>query len=369
MRVLKSMDLIICSTPYQILTAINMKLSGILSDDCDLLVFNYFKDARSIAESIRHVNIFDDVKVSDTKIFLDKCLNGRYQRYFWNFYYISTCRRFTEKYGYLKEYDRVLYSFIDPSVVIMSKYYSKRNPNVEYVAFEDGLSDYYNSQVVMKPRWARIFNISDSVYKRKNIYMYSPNLAPSPNGKYKILKLPSPSESSELIKILNEVFSFPCEECITQRVIYFDQLPHARVGANDDFNIKVSDILFRICKQDVLVKVHPRRENNIYADKGLLCFPYQSVPFELCCLNMNIEQKIFITNISSACFMPKIIFDEEPTIVFLFDIEHDENKDTAVKSFLERFKNAYRNKDRLFFAKSFDEVEAILVKILEEKNV
>ena len=46
------MDLVICSTPYQIFTAINLKCSGLLSSDSDLIVFDYAAGIDSICDMI-----------------------------------------------------------------------------------------------------------------------------------------------------------------------------------------------------------------------------------------------------------------------------------------------------------------------------
>lgn len=359
------MDLIVCSTPYQIFTAINMKVSGVISSPCDMLILSYFSDADSIAHNIQSEGLFRKVKVSDTKKYLDKCLNQRYMRYLWNSFYYIRYKSFTKKYGFLQPYDRVYYSFVDPSVVIMSRYYSKVNSDVKYIGYEDGLSDYYNSQNHFMPRWAKWFKINDTVYKKKTVYLYSPSIAPASNGEYEIVKLPSPGKNKRLRRILNRVFQYYPETHIQQKILYFDQLPHARVGAEDEFNMRVAETLSRICADKCLVKIHPRRTNNFYKTEGIDCFPYQSVPFELCCMDMDIDDKIFITNISSACFMPKLIFNKEPFIIFLFNINHDADMDLDVQNFIKRFIASYKTPGKIFLVNSLEEMETVLVRLLE----
>ena len=359
------MELIICSTPYQIFTAINMREMGLISAQSDLLIFSYFVDANAVAARIREKELFQNVKVSDTRKYLDRCLKGGYRRCIWDSLYFITCKNFTKKYGYLSIYDKIYYSFIDPSIVIISKYYVQVNADVEFVGIEDGLSDYYNSQREIMPKWVRWFKVPKRVFMRNVLYLYSPALAPSGNGRYFVEKLPSPNNNEKLLHVLNYVFQYPSGMQIQQKVLYFDQLSHPRVGADDDFNISVTKILKEVCDNNCLVKIHPRRKYDIYHNIGIKHFPLQSVPFELCCLNLNIEDKIFITNISSACFMPKIIFNKEPYVIFLFDINHDTDHDKDVKSFLERFVDTYEMPEKIFFVDSLDEMKTVLMKLLE----
>ena len=140
------MDLVICSTPYQIFTAINLKCSGLLNSDSDLIVFDYAAGIDSICDRLKKENLFSCVRLSKTKDYFSKCTSGKVKGFLWTGYYLFLKKKFVERIAYIKKYDRIFYSFADPSIVIICDYFRKTYGNIEFVGFEDGLSNYYNKQ-------------------------------------------------------------------------------------------------------------------------------------------------------------------------------------------------------------------------------
>ncbi len=356
------MDLIICSTPYQLLTSVCLKLSKVLNDNTDLVIFSYFPGAENIKENIDRINIFKSVKISNVKTNLSRCQKGKCSKYIWNSLFYLDCKRYTTKYGFNKSYDRIFYSFVDPSLVIMARYYLSLNPNVEFLGFEDGLTDYYNSQHgdhFNRPRWASWFNIPERIFKRKCVYFYNPELAPDSQDKYQKIKINIDFSEEQNIRLVNKVFNFSENMIINEKVLYFDQLPHRRVGITDEFNLQIVEHIKNHFKDNYIIKIAPRRQNSLYKNKSYSLYEYQNVPFELLCLNSNYNNKILITNISSACFMPKMLFGYEPVLIFLFYITH-QKIDADIDNFIQRFINEYENKEKIFFPRTEEELDKIL---------
>jgi hypothetical protein len=354
------MNLIICSTPYQILTAVNLRLASILNESTDLIVFDYALGIDKVCENIRISKLFHRVKYAPAKKCFERCTSGKITGFLWNSWYLVNQKKHTNVIGFDLKYEKIYYSFADPVVVILCTYLQKKYHNIKFVGFEDGLSDYYDKQSDYTQRYlSKLFHIPKEIYHRDKVYMYCPKLASDPDGEYELVQIPPQFMLPENRNLLNKIFDWNDQSIISERIIYFDQLPDYRVGITDNFNRTIANLLKKTFGENIIVKMHPRRTVNIYEQYGIKTYRQSSIPFEICCMNFNCDQKIFITNISSACFMPKMIFNEEATIIFLFKIFH-KNNDKPVESFLKRFAESYSDKTKLLFPESVEELNSFI---------
>lgn len=93
-----------------------------------------------------------------------------------------------------------------------------------------------------------------------------------------------------------------------------------------------------------------------------------NIPWEIYNFYNKLEKKILISYNSTACFTPKIIYDEEPTIIMLFKIKElgikNENYNDA---FLKNIKKIYKDPQKIIIPTTFFELKKV-VAILNKKN-
>ena len=95
--------------------------------------------------------------------------------------------------------------------------------------------------------------------------------------------------------------------------------------------------------------------------------------WEIMCANIDFSNKILISHCSTALYTPKFIFDQEPIVIFLFDMLVDDvlqslNQMHAFEIFVDRLKETYRDKEKVFLPKSKEELLEYLEKVLSKNE-
>ena len=72
--------------------------------------------------------------------------------------------------------------------------------------------------------------------------------------------------------------------------------------------------------QNVALRLHPTRppEDGEYRGCNVAVAPASPCPWEVLLLNLDLEDRIFVSVHSTACLTPKLVFDQEPTVILLY---------------------------------------------------
>src|SRR5699024_3866592 len=123
-------------------------------------------------------------------------------------------------------------------------------------------------------------------------------------------------EDSRFMSFVNKIFDYHNEYAIRQRVVFFDQ-PISKFSYNT-FQ-EVIEISHERFKDEFIIKLHPRNDKIFLINEDISSYPYFQLPWEIIAANSDISNKILIGFFSTALTSNKIIFDEEPYIIFLFN--------------------------------------------------
>ncbi|MGO1468955.1 MAG: polysialyltransferase family glycosyltransferase [Tissierella sp.] len=307
-----------CLTPYQILLAIHLRESMLKNKKVDIYILDHFDGAEEIARRIGKLDIFNDVIYVNCRVFSKSFNQNRSLKFF--------CRKISaylkyktisEKYFEFKnkEYDEVY--FTNPAIIIqiaIRKLYDK-NKDIKINLYEDGIGG-YSSDIITNSIYKKIFNKTFGFDKTNdrynNILVFKPNLY-SGKTSIPIKKIPDIDKTNKyLVDILNKTFDYNNKYNIEQNLILLDQPFN-----NDKLNEKIKDIFEQFLNDDYIVKLHPRTQKSIY--DGFEIYKTNSIPWEIICLNNNIEDKILISYLSTASFSSKLLFDKEPRLILLFN--------------------------------------------------
>lgn len=354
------MHAFIATVPFTIVEAVNYVIENKI-EDADIYVVNVFTGADKTAERIKKTGVFREVIYMDDvlltyPITLKKCINV-----------VRNGKRFIKDNE--RQYDYVYYN--NSGWLINSIFYTcfyQRNKNIKNIFLEHGYYS-YTKDYAKKPWYLRPMiklmglKCMDGSMINK-IEMFHPELM---KMRYdgKLEKMSRVDRNNEILaKALNEIFEYQPEkdEFDSKDVIVFEQGQQKYDFDKDEFWDRVFEI---IDKDRTVIKAHPRQKESTLGGKGLSVSTNHTIPWEVEILNIDIRKKIQITIFSGACVSPKLLFDEEPIVIFLYKLlPVDESVwGEDMIHFADELGNTYRDRSRYFIPESFEEFEDYCKKI------
>ena len=360
-----------CTTSFQLMTAI---LLGMQKDkeDADLYIVGKYADAEKYAEIIRKWKLFRSV------VFVDENKIQRYRKY---------KNKFLARLGIALSYIRItkeakkilLPNTMYKIIYISSKaftgrlvqlYLNKKDKSVQTIYFDDGVGSYFNDKLLQPSnldKVARKIFLRDSTSLTNNKFMlYFPELYFEMHTNYSDVEKIYISNNDMYEKWkekVNLLFEFSEKDKIFEKAIIFDTIKH------DIFNeeeieqlILTYKFLDKYFENDLIIKKHPRDLSE--DEPGKKYFKNSSIPIESIYMNVDIEDKILISVMSSAVVTPKIIFDKEPRVILLYKlIQPSKMPIDSVDSFFMHIKQIYTDSSKIFIPTTFEELRQYLESI------
>ncbi|WP_195638719.1 polysialyltransferase family glycosyltransferase [Enterocloster bolteae] len=320
------MKAVIVCTPYQIFTAISFRSSGIFDSEVDMIILNYFDMAVKIGERIKAKGLFHDVYIVNSRHMSQKTINGnKYVNWFYRLQYLCQYNELVpELFGQCKvpKYQELWYSFEDIFVLMLAKYLTKQS-HLKINLFEDGTGSYTEAMRKKKKRWyyllMRVLNMPEQMqsYNPLPLYLYHPQMA-SFSIEQKVYSIPKVTDEDIYRNQINDIFDWKIEYEIKEPVIFLDGL-FGDINSSNSMQINTCKILadsFGI--DNLIIKKHPRRIDNIYEENGFKCYKGENLPFEVFCLNCHFSNKLIVSGFSTAAFTPDLLFHQKVKVIFLY---------------------------------------------------
>ena len=343
------------TVPFTIIEAVHFVIANNY-DDADLYMVKVFDGAEDVCERVRQTGVFKNVYLVEDvlltyPITIEKCIrtvkNGKA--------FLKSTRN--------RIYDEVYYN--NSGWLINSIFYtafSRANKNIKNKFLEHGFNS-YTTVYSDKPFYLRVLirlvglKCMDGTMLDE-IHMFHPELMHMKHYGRIVKMTPMDRKNTRLVEALNHIFNYHPEtdEFADRDIIIMEQGPQKFTFDKEGF---WKMVLKNIDKQKTIIKPHPRQKNSTLGENGIKISTNYTLPWEVEILNIDIEKKTQITIFSGACVSPKLIFDEEPTVIFLYKILP---LDSSVwgKDFIE-FANqlgaTYRNKEKFFVPESYEEYE------------
>lgn len=371
----KKKHLFVCSTPIQLVTAINLKLSTLRDDDATLYVFDHSDVNRKVYNELKKEKLFTEIFYLKTKSFNQHWLQKyRMTRYFVNIImHLNYEKTFSKLVSDMRVYDVFWTSYMDRASQLFFLTHKKRNRDLDLYYFEDGLGSYgmlNTRKNSLKQKIFHILGIDSSFAVMHAMYVYEPILVL--NKQYptiQIKALPKLENNQSIKKVLNIIFSFNQSdlELLNYRYIIFDTAASSKqIQASQR---KLFDFMTDKVGSLSCIKLHPRTNFQEVQYKGNIS--KVKAPIEMLCINTNVSQKVFISIISTAGTTPKLMFGQEPVVIFLYKLvglELFSHLPDEYFEFIENFGKTYKNKNRVFLPESLNELEKILQNLIVINN-
>ncbi len=394
--------LFLCSTEFQLLTALNIRYHMYPNDAADIIVNNFHGEEKALANRIRQTQLFDNVVYVRTNI-----ETQNFHRYFKNYlegektiklsYALVNTLAFLKikvlswlfgDYFYVKrmicgfeklKLDDYNAFFVYPHgrrtiMMSMINYLHTINKNCRINLLDEGVGSY-----VEKGEYTNIID---------NCYVYEPSLS---IYKSKFCKVPRiKKEDRGFIEILNEIFQFQDSdiEDYHNSIIFFDQSVYSKMPKylqrnsfifktifynaykrhlkeeRDFYNqIRVIDfVLNSDTSRKVWVKLHPRPSKDAieeYRKKDVSLIRRYDLPWELIALNCPMENIVLVANSSSSVCLFKGIMDDDRNDIqcILLNILSKEELTNTMTQYFKKLEKIYNN---FYIPKTVNELMLIL---------
>ncbi len=346
---LSDADLFVCDTPYQIVNAVNYKTAN-KEQKTDIYIYNQFASAKTVAENLKKTKMFDNV------VLFDKYLSysGIKQKLI-TLIRIATPKITLKKHmdgkAKLKNYKTVFLSCFTPftdSVRLL-------NPYAKICEYEDGTGSYFHNDLANKFRTG-IFDIVNKLflggtlsYKRDTIYLNHPEVYTLDENKT-ILPLPKITNTNALKIIFNYT---PNSKYTDNKIIYLTQpLKETSVGTRAE---EIEKQVFSLLGDSALIRVHPRQSVDSYSGYKL---DTENNLWEIECAEQITDDHILIGAFSTAMFIPKMLYNKEPMVIFTYEL-YGEHFNDFVKM-VDMLRSMYKNPEKIIVAENIDTLKRCL---------
>ena len=284
------------TTPYQIMSAINLAMNS--GESSDLYIFNQFATADEVAEKVRATGLFEKVKVVDNDStyskFTKKTKNRNLQTILFLLELLKCHRSALDVFDKEDVYE-VMYASV-PNLYYRVLQLHLNKYKTKLYMYDDGLGSYTSILIVRKRKIDKIVQkvfFHRDLFKESVKYLYSPQLYKQLNNDDDvIIKIPNMYNDERYRQIVMGIFG---SETIDEPVIIIDTVKD-QLMANEE-EIKKAKAMYQYAYDtlgynNVVCKRHPRDKSPEDPQKKYMD---NSIPFETSLLKNNMENKIFIT--------------------------------------------------------------------------
>lgn len=354
------MNAYIASVPLHLLTAVQMIKQNNIRN-CDLYYVPTSNNVNELLDSVRQTEIFRSVTLLpniniEYPITLKQCLKISFNRF-------KALKILKNKY-----YDTVYYN-TDGWLLNSIIYSSLPNKNSKNIFVENGINPYitpYDS----KEWYLRLYincNIMicmDGKFINER-YLFEPQLVSVlQSGIIKTIEKLNRNDS-EMLQKINSIFGYDkvLDSFEKKEIIIMEQGPRKEPIDMIGLWSKVKNL---VDSDKTIVKSHPRQKESALKELGFDMYERYVIPWEVLTLNQNMNEKTLICIFSTSCVNPKIMFNEEPRVIFLYKLIGIDYSffGKGMIEFVEGVGHLYKDKDKFFIPETWKEFDEYCRKYL-----
>lgn len=362
----------ISSTLHQTWNSIIMAKKLFPQEKCDLFILDFCSSYNEIANELRKEDIFENIYPCQIAKFQCCDIKNPITRKIRKCMYFIGWKHFLRQSVHItKQYDRVFVAFNDePSCFLMTQM-KALNPNIKPCYFEDGANDYiadaHPKHRGFKKFFGTLFGIDYSIGDSiDTTYVVSPPCVASSDYILETIPIIDPDKDLELKAIMNRVFSYD-PYVINERSVFLYS-PFQTIEFAEKSHQIVHKIIANYGIDKLLFKDHPRVPAVGY--DGIRKYPREKETlWECVSMNNDCSNKVLISVISTSMYIPKLLFNQEPILVFLFRLIPAFSNEKRAKSFYEfvlRLRSLYSDPSKVIIPETEEELFAYLDGVMNE---
>lgn len=351
------MFVFVCWTPYQVLNAMNFVLSDVegAKGNADIYIYHDFSASEKLSEALKNSGIFNnvyDVEVYDKrrKIWYSKF--AKIKRLLMPY---STIKHFLKADIDVRKQGYKTLIIAGNNLFSINMYNAIKGLQVYFI--DDGNGTYIGDMrerdiTLIYKIFNIIFNRGPMSYDVKKLYVNNKDACRSTICK-NMIQLPRLSADSEVLERAKKVFGYiPNTTFKDNKYIYLTQpLYETAIG---DRAPEIEKTFLSAIKDNVLVRIHPRQNAEDYAEYK--CDEAKNL-WEIECLSQINDNHVLIGGFSTAQFVPKLLFDCEPKLIFTYKLYGCVMP--SVDEMIKIIKDVYRNPERIYVPETIEELMGI----------
>ena len=352
-----------CTTYFHLLNIIQLKLTLLANENVDL-VLSADTNFVGLKEKLQKSNLFEKIVFSPIK-------NGVWSREYNEFPDKKKSERFlslVQKGHNLpirNDYSDFYFGLDDPYNKFLYYCLATRGTVPKVHLYDEGTASYvlsYTERVKNDKIPHKKFDEINFLSNLCELLVYAPDLCEFTMD-IPINKIPTINKDDKKVqKIFNMIFE--PSPLPPQKYIFFEG------GAFQDWlptlDIEILEQIAEIVgKNNILVKLHPRTQSDRFTRRGYTVMTQENVPWEVYALNESLENRVCLSNASTAALTLYTIFNMTVPCINLFKIDFlEKSLYTRQKNFLNVYNMQEKifNKEKLLFfsPSNIDEVKKII---------
>ena len=354
-----------CTTPLQVMIAINMHYNQVLAHgyrkskadviQADIIIVDIFRNAKSIGDNLSDLGIFDQVYIISEED--HKQHKNGVKKIFGIAYDTLFPKRLLRQ-----QFDRNSVEFLKNAYsVIVSSVFSHSvaalitmNRKAAYVMMDDGLASYFGdwTKRIRSSGYLALLkyrNFGVDISKPEALYVMRSDMCKSTLCN-EIVQLPEFSAS--LLELYRKIFGFSRD-----RLNHLNSIIWLTQPSKTDSQKEVANNIYKCLlkhKENVSVRIHPREKSersyndfNIDKDETL---------WEIKLIDINIESSLLITLNSTAVMTPKLLYDKEPWVIFAYRLVGNRPSE-QFEQVIDQLIESYADKRRICIAKDWEQFQ------------
>lgn len=292
--------LIICNTNYQILNAIQLKLTLLKDNYVSVWISDHIKNAKTLCENINNINLFQNVQ------YLKSYNQVKKQNIIGSFIQIMKlgCGYTSISNNNICNINKIITYNFDVSYYNIVNAIEKYKMNIEWSKMDEGIFS-YNTDFYMKglrPSCIKVLRRlrgKKDVLKDFNEFYCSIPLLKTIHSEWKTIIIPSISfNKEEMQNVLSYVYNYDKKD-LKEKYIFFASSSDIDGNSFGETNIilKIAEL---VGKDNFIVKCHPRDNRNIFENYGIKVFKENNIPWEVIQIINDYSDKVFLTVTSGA---------------------------------------------------------------------
>ena len=308
------------STYYQLINAINIKISLLKGQEVDL-VLNQSSDFSEIGKKVEESGCFRKVfyspdSLEDDNEFWKKPKEDR-RRISLDpasvVYDIGLMDHYTDLYLPIEDaYNKLFYYDL-----------LRRGMTPKIHMYEEGLASYTLDMYQRANRDGmdhKRYGEKGFLNSIEEFLLYGPELFSAPRRRFGLNALPKiDPEDVEVRNIFKGIFGEA--RMPEEPVIFFMEAWHADRITSSDMQI-VQELADIFGAENIILKMHPRDTENWIETKGYKIFPESKIPWEIMCMLNDIEDKLFVSLSSTAVISHQMIFGKRAAAMHIYKLKN-----------------------------------------------
>lgn len=347
-------DLMLCKTVYQLIVAIQIKLTILDNQLVDIIISDELPNYIEVCSKLEQTKIFDNVICATTK--LSKVSNG-------GLYNIPSLRNFELKKNInkfelikLKErYSNFYFANLGGVSIQIARFLLTYNPKINFYMFEDGVSSYskiygdeINNHSINKSKGLKSLLIDkyipDILELLKGYYVFAPEIMVW-KPLFCVKKIPQINKEDNRFKsTLDVLYNMDLlKDSYSETVIFFEESYVADGIKVDDITI-VEKLKQQYGEKEVFIKTHPRNSINRFESLGCKTNRDKSIPWEAIAINIDLSNKVLVSMTSTAVVSSFLLLNSSAKMILAYDkLKISNNNKRVLNSIevIERIKTIY----------------------------